>query len=347
MKKIAFAIALIGTAFSTSALAQNLDLNPSWYVSPSLNYTNTDNRFGLNKDGQGLGLRFGKALNQDWDLQLGGSTARTKQSGSTFRQNTLSVDGLYMLSREAISPFLLVSGGAQNDKLSKAVIDKSKTSPFIGLGLGLQANLTEQLALQADFRRNRAFMDSGSFGFNRSYTSYFTVGLNYVFDKIAKPAPVIKAEPAPAPAPAPVKQPEPAPVLPPPPPAPKFEKYTLSSTELFAFDSAVLASAQPKLDEIAKALKESTSISNVVISGFTDRLGSDKYNLALSEKRANAVRDYLVNSGIAASRLNAVGKGESNPVVTCTNKKRVDLIKCLEPNRRVEVEQMTFERRVN
>jgi OOP family OmpA-OmpF porin len=343
MKKIALAIALIGTAFSSSALAQNLDLNPSWYVAPSVNYTNSDNRFGLDKNGQGAGLRFGKALNQDWDLQLGGSSARTKQAGSTYRQNTLSADGLYILSREAIRPFLLVSGGAQNDKLSKAVINKSKTSPFIGLGLGLQANLTEQLALQADFRRNRAFMDSGSFGFNRSYTSYFTVGLNYVFDKVVKPAPVIKQEPTPAP----VVQPEPAPLPPPPPPAPKFEKYTLSSTELFAFDSAVLASAQPKLDEIAKALKESASVSNVVISGFTDRLGSDKYNLALSEKRANAVRDYLVNSGIAASRLNAVGKGESNPVVTCTNKKRVVLIKCLEPNRRVEVEQMTFERRVN
>ena len=108
-----------------------------------------------------------------------------------------------------------------------------------------------------------------------------------------------------------------------------------------------LENLSKNLFEIAKALKESASVSNVVISGFTDRLGSDKYNLALSEKRASAVRDYLVNSGIAASRLNAIGNGESNPVVTCTNKKRVDLIKCLEPNRRVEVEQMTFERRVN
>jgi OOP family OmpA-OmpF porin len=345
MKKIAFAIALIGTSCSTAALAQNLDLNPSWYVAPSVNYTNSDNRFGVTKDGQGLGLRFGKALDQDWDLQLGGSTARTKQSGKTYRQNMLSVDGLYMLTRDTIRPFLLVSGGAQADKLSKTNLNKSTTSPFIGAGVGVQANFTEQLALQADIRRNRAFMGNNDFGFNRSYTTYFSVGLNYLFDKVAKPAPVVKAEPTPAP----VVQPEPAPVTPPPPPAPvpKFEKYTLSSTELFAFDSAVLATAQPKLDEIVKALKESPNVSNVVISGFTDRLGSDKYNLTLSEKRANAVRDYLVNSGVAATRLNAVGKGEASPVVTCTNKKRTDLIKCLESNRRVEIEQMTFERRVN
>ena len=44
--------------------------------------------------------------------------------------------------------------------------------------------------------------------------------------------------------------------------------------------------------------------------------------------------------------LNAIGKGEANPVVECNDKKRADLIKCLEPNRRVEVEQITIEKRV-
>ncbi|WP_230408583.1 OmpA family protein [Undibacterium flavidum] len=344
MKKIALALALIGTASSAQVMAQNLDLNPSWYVAPSINYTNTDNRFGLTKDGQGLGLRFGKAINPSWDIQLGGITARTKEAGTTYKQNLLSVDALYMQSREAVHPFLLFSAGGQQDKFSKGSSDKSKTSPFLGAGIGLQAQLTEQLSLQADVRRNMAYLSGHEFNFKRAYTTYASVGLNYFFDKVAKPAPVvIKEEPKPEPIVEVKKE------LPPPPPAPapKFEKYTLSSTELFAFDSAVLASYQPKLDQISQALKETPNVSNVVISGFTDRLGSDKYNLKLSEKRANAVRDYLINSGIAANRLNAVGKGEANPVVTCTNKKRADLIKCLEPNRRVEIEQMTFERRVN
>lgn len=341
MKKIALAIALIGSTCSASVLAQNSEVNPSWYIAPSLNYTNTDNGFGLTKDGQGLGLRFGKMLNQSWDIQLGGIAARTKQSGTTYKQNLLSVDALYLQSREAVRPFLLFSVGGQHDKLSNALKTKSKSSPFVGAGIGLQAALTEQLTLQADVRRNMAYVSGNDYNFNRAYTTYASVGLNYFFDKVAKPAPVV----VPTPAPAPVAEPTPAPVAPPP-PAPKFEKYTLSSTELFAFDSAVLASAQPKLDEIATALKASPSVSNVVISGFTDRLGSDKYNQKLSEKRASAVRDYLVSAGVTADRLNAVGKGEANPVVTCTNKKRTDLIKCLEPNRRVEIEQMTFERRV-
>ncbi|MES2127967.1 MAG: OmpA family protein [Pseudomonadota bacterium] len=142
--------------------------------------------------------------------------------------------------------------------------------------------------------------------------------------------------------------PPPEPVVPPPPPTPpaRFEKITLSATELFSFDSAVLKGPQQKIDDIAAVLNQDTTVGNVVITGYTDRIGSDKYNQKLSQRRAEAVRDYLVAKGVAAARLSAQGKGKSNPVVTCNNKKRADLIKCLEPNRRVEIEQITIERRV-
>jgi outer membrane protein OmpA-like peptidoglycan-associated protein len=117
--------------------------------------------------------------------------------------------------------------------------------------------------------------------------------------------------------------------------------------KLFGFDSATLQMPQPKLDEIAAALQADTSITDVDVTGYTDRLGSPKYNQKLSERRANAVREYLVSKGVDGSRLKAYGKGESNPVVTdCKQKKRADLIACLAPNRRVEVEQITVERRV-
>jgi OOP family OmpA-OmpF porin len=83
-----------------------------------------------------------------------------------------------------------------------------------------------------------------------------------------------------------------------------------------------------------------------VISGYADRIGSANYKLKLSEPRANAVQNYLVGKGCAADRLTVLGEGEAKPVVVCNDRKMADLIKCLEPNRRVEVEQITIERRV-
>src|SRR6185436_8338301 len=111
------------------------------------------------------------------------------------------------------------------------------------------------------------------------------------------------------------------------------------------FDEATLNLPQPKLDEIARAMIENPRIGNVTITGHTDRLGTEAYNLKLSQRRAEVVKGYLVAKGVAASRLTAVGKGEANPVVQCHDKDRASLIRCLEPNRRVEVEEITVERK--
>src|SRR5262249_48521571 len=122
-------------------------------------------------------------------------------------------------------------------------------------------------------------------------------------------------------------------------------KVTLSAKELFAFDHDRIEGPQPKLDEIAKALKDNPGITNVTITGYADRLGPEAYNLALSKRRAESVRFYLMRQGIEGNRLNLVGKGEADPVVHCDQKDQAELIKCLEPNRRVVIEPFTVERK--
>jgi OmpA-OmpF porin, OOP family len=152
-----------------------------------------------------------------------------------------------------------------------------------------------------------------------------------------------KAEPLAVIAPPP---PTPMPVVVVPPPTPRFEKYTLSATELFTFDSSAVNLPQAKLEEIATAVKGKGSPKQVVIVGYTDRLGSTEYNQKLSERRALAVKEYMVGRGIDADRLVAEGKGEADPVVECTDKNKAALIKCLAPNRRVEIDEVKMIREI-
>lgn len=260
-----------------------------------------------------------------------------------YRQALVGVDALYMFSRDRLRPFLLFGGGAEYDKQRGS---DSDWGPYVNVGAGLQYRFTDQFFFQGDARYVYGWVDDDNFGFDNSGNVYLNLGFGYHFEKTAQSAP--RAAPSPPVEPAPVEpapKPEPAPVAPAPKP-PRFEKLTLAASELFTFDSDKLKVSDPRLDEVAQVLNDNPDIDSVMISGHTDRLGSEAYNLRLSQRRADAVKAYLVSKGVAASRLNAVGRGESQPVVQCTDKKRKKLIECLAPNRRVEIEPVTYERQV-
>ncbi len=130
--------------------------------------------------------------------------------------------------------------------------------------------------------------------------------------------------------------------LPPPPPPPKPCDFTfvLKADETFSFDYAKLSdAAKHGLDtDFRSKLAACTTVQSIVVTGYTDRLGTDSYNLKLSQKRAETVADYLKSIGIAGS-IEERGLGKANEVEPCTGVKgERKLIQCLAPNRRVTIE---------
>lgn len=220
-------------------------------------------------------------------------------------------------------PYLSAGAGyARQDNNNINVPEESDGS--FDFGVGTKRFFTDHMFLRGDAK---AIYITG-----RGYWDYaVALGVGYAFG----PKPT-KAAPAAAPAPAPAPRPAP------PPPPPQPARVTLNADALFDFDSATLRPAgRQSLDVLVEDLRGFT-YEVLIVGGHTDRIGSEEYNQALSERRANAVRDYLVQSGIPAADVRATGYGESRPVTTAqtcpASMARAELISCLQPDRRVEVE---------
>ena len=107
---------------------------------------------------------------------------------------------------------------------------------------------------------------------------------------------------------------------------------TLSGSVLFrSAESTLLSSAQVKLDQVANALL-AVRARNLIVEGHTDSRGSESYNQGLSQRRADAVRDYLVQKGYPADRIQARGKGKGSPIADNAspegraNNRRVEIV---------------------
>lgn len=127
---------------------------------------------------------------------------------------------------------------------------------------------------------------------------------------------------------------------------PAFAKINLQAETLFDFDKAVLRADGKKTldDEVVAKMKQYPEVEVVLVTGHADRIGAEKYNKKLSDRRAAAAKTYIVSQGIDAKRIETVGKGEAEPLVDCKNvkgaenRKNKKLVECLQPNRRVLVE---------
>ncbi|WP_140921151.1 porin OmpA [Limnobaculum xujianqingii] len=341
MKKTAIALAMALTGFATAAQAAPLD--NTWYTGAKVGwssyhdtgfYKNTGldslNNQNTHPNQLGAGAYFGYQANQylgfelgyDW---LGRMTYRGDNSAAYKAQGIqLAAKLSYPVMNDLdIYTRLGAMGWRGDTKVHPATGGEYKAhdtgiSPLAAVGV--EYAITPSIATRLDYQwvNNIGNGDSDSVG-TRPDNGMLSLGVAYRFGQ-AKPAPAVVA----------------VPVV-------ETKRFTLKSDVLFAFNKANLKpEGKQALDQLYGELSSiNPTNGSLVVLGYTDRIGSEKYNQKLSEQRANSVVSYLVSKGIPADKISARGLGKSNPVTgsTCDGMKRgAALIDCLAPDRRVEIE---------
>jgi outer membrane protein len=148
----------------------------------------------------------------------------------------------------------------------------------------------------------------------------FGVGFGYRFGggKAAPPPPPAPVSPPAPPSPSPAPQPEAAPAAPPPPvtpPPPPAAETVLKGVNFETASAKLKPESTAILDNLVTTIKR-CQCSKVLIRGYTDSVGKPEYNKKLSERRALAVKDYLIEHAVSADILAAEGYGEENPVAS-------------------------------
>jgi outer membrane protein OmpA-like peptidoglycan-associated protein len=117
----------------------------------------------------------------------------------------------------------------------------------------------------------------------------------------------------------------------------QIQHITLSADATFGFGSSTLRPLGiAALDDVV-AKMEQARVTGIDIVGYTDRIGSVASNEALSLRRADAVRNYLVSRGVPGSVITVDGRGSADPLVSCPGPKTPAVVECLAPNRRTAI----------
>jgi len=322
--------------------------NPTWYG--ILNGTMTIPDGGWQTDhgpGWGAGGKLGVPLAPNWDVQIMGNWSRSSKGGNDADQTLVGVDFLYLFNRSQLRPFLVFGGGGEYDSISgtrnNRGYSESGWAPYLNAGLGLQYYFTDQWFTQVDARYKYSWIND-KFFFDTAGDWYFNLGIGYHFGKPpAPPAPRVAPPPPPAPV---VVPPAPKPP-PPPPPPPPVRKFDLSADALFAFDSATLTpEGKRRIDEVRAALQQAGVVAtgDILVRGHTDPIGSLAHNMRLSERRAEAVANYLKSQGVTVP-IRTEGVGPKELLVTEADCKakgqartKAALIACVAPDRRVTIQ---------
>jgi OOP family OmpA-OmpF porin len=302
------------------------------------------------------GLRVGYDFTKHLGAELVFGHIPTKYKTATTKIDTdvfnYRLEGLYYITPEnKLVPFLSVGAGAQSVNYESG--PQSKTRFAADYGYGIKYFVTDWFAFRFDIRHVLAF--------DSVYNNMeIAAGLSILFGgekpapaavvtepetaamvKEPEAAPVIEVKETPPP---PVKEPEPVPV--PPPPMEEVKKAPEAATEVeqqivekgratlnVQFDTGkaiVKPEYNKEIQKIADVMKKYPKL-KIVVEGHTDNVGGKKYNLRLSQKRADAIKKVMVKKfKIKSSRITAKGFGLSKPIASNSTKEG------RQKNRRVE-----------
>ena len=287
----------------------------------------------ISKDGRGFELGIGHNFAPNFAAEIidSNGTFRIPNAGAREKLNAISIDGLYKFLpvTSMFRPFILAGVGGMSDDIGGHTPNNlgwlAETGVGLLTGLGSQSGSTRwQLRTEVKYRYE--FMKYTQYVPNDPGDIILGVGFQFMFGAPTPPPPfVARALPPPPPEPAPPPPP------PPPPPAPVchapagfqvdancriIEQNVVVRAVDFEFNKTILTvPAQQTLDELVRALRNQPEL-QIEVQGYTDSVGSVDYNLNLSQRRADAVKAYLVSDGISPSVLTARGYGKSNPIAS-------------------------------
>lgn len=314
---IALAIAAMGTSTAQAADDWYTGIGAGWAYGHDLNDFGKD----ADKDASALSLFGGYNFNDYYAAELGYLyTGKAGVDGVDFKTQGATLSGLARLPLGDIFS-VFAEGGAYFNHVNGNGNSDNGTAPLAGVGL--TAKLSDLIDVQARYRYMWNLGDE-----QKTWETDMSVA---TLELVMHPNRTSYVAPVAAPAPEPV--PEPVVV---------DKSFSLSSDVLFAFGKSTLkpegvASLNTLYQQIVDVQPKDGS---AVVVGYTDRIGSDGYNLKLSEARARTVADFLVGKGLPAGKVSIDGRGKAEPVTgtQCDGiKAKAQLIACLAPDRRVEV----------
>jgi OmpA-OmpF porin, OOP family len=251
------------------------------------------------------GLRAGYNITDKWEFE--GAFDYFVSSASMFHTDLL----YHFTPEKSFTPFIV--GGIGTAHVHPSGGDHYNS--LLGdVGLGFKYYFLSGMAFRADVRdmithQNNVIASAGIiFAFGKKTPRSVPMPTPF-----PTPTPTPQPTPAPTPTPTPTPQPTPAPTpIPAPTPTPQPAKIVLEDVH-FKFDKADLTRvAKEILDRNIRSMKEYPDV-DVIVEGHTSMIGSAKYNMALSIRRAKKVEKYLIRHGIPAGRLTIIGYGKTRP----------------------------------